>query len=80
MINLKLSTLLLLVAVSMISCKEKHEEYHNIIDKIEAKSTDYKRDSTFFNNKFDVSDLVIVKDADPHFYIKDRKKDIESYA
>ncbi|MDH3321637.1 MAG: cytochrome C [Flavobacteriaceae bacterium] len=77
--NLKLSILLIL-AITLFSCKENHEEYHNIIDKIEANSMAYKKDSTFSNNQFEISELTTVIDNDPHFYIKNRKSEIESYA
>ena len=81
MMHIKLSILILIFTVTLISCKGNHEEeYHNIIDKIEAKSIDFKRDSTFSNNKFDASELINVTDTDPHFFIKNRKKNIESYA
>ena len=80
MMNLKLNIFILLLAVIMISCKDNHNEYHNIIDKIEAESVNYPRDTTFSNNQFDVSELITVTDNDPHFYIKNRKNEIESFA
>ncbi len=77
--KLKLNISILLLAIIMISCKNDQKEYHNIIDKIEAKSTDYKRDSTFSNNQFEKSDLVQVTDHETQFYIENRKNRIESY-
>ncbi len=80
MTKLKQSIFILLLIISMISCKDDHNEYHNVIDKIEANSVSYKRDSTFSNNQFEISELIKVTDNEPNFYIKNRKNSIESYA
>lgn len=64
----------------LMSCKGDHKKYHTVIDKIEAKTVPFQRDSTFSKNQFSISELITVTDATPHFYIKERKSNIKSFA
>lgn len=80
MTKLNQSFIILLMVISMISCKDNQSEYHNLIDKIEAQSIAYQKDSVFSNNQFEISELVKIVDNQPAFYIKNRKNEIESYA
>lgn len=71
--------LLIFLSFTLIfSCKEKHDEYHSVMDKIEAKSIQKNRDT--ITNNLDYSNLTEVTDANPHFFIKKRKGQIASYA
>lgn len=80
MTKLNQSFFILLVVVSMLSCKENHNEYRSVIDKIEAKSIAYQKDSVFTSSQFEVSELVKVFGDQTSFYIQNRKNKIESYA
>ncbi len=76
--NLRVNILFLLIIATLFSCKE-HNEYHSIIDKIESNSTNFKRDSTFSEGQFEIADLIKINDDEFHFYVKNRKNEIESY-
>ena len=78
--NIKYNILAVFLVLTLISCKEDHKKYHTIIDKIEATTVSYQRDSTFSKNQFSMSELVTISDADTHFYIKERKSNIKSFA
>lgn len=68
------------VLILVTSCKGKKKEYHNLVEKIEAKSVPYARDSIQNSEKFNYEDLVKIDEDDIHFYIKKRKTNIRSYA
>jgi len=76
--QIKILTITILVLIS--SCKGKENEYHNLMHKIEAESVSYVRDSIQNQNLFDVNDLVAIDENDIHFYIQERKSNIQSYA
>ncbi len=73
------SYIVLIVCVFLLfSCKEKHDEYHNIMDKIQAKSVSINKDTVPDLNDFE--HLVKIEDAHPEFYINSRVDKITSYA
>lgn len=76
--QLKILTITILILAS--SCKGEKKEYHNLVDKIEAKSVQYVRDSIQYNDKFDLNELVAIDENNIHFYIQKRKTNIKSYA
>ncbi|MGI9530071.1 cytochrome c3 family protein [Lutimonas sp.] len=76
--QLKLLAISVLILVS--ACKGKKKEYHNLVEKIEAKSVKYQRDSIQNSQKFDPNDLVKIDENNIQFYIQNRTPSIKSYA
>ena len=68
------------VLILITSCKGRKKEYHNLVEKIEAKSVQYVRDSIQNSEKFNFDELIAIDEKDIHFYIKKRKANIRSYA
>ena len=63
----------------VMSCKGEKEEYHNLIDKIEAKSVAYKRNSIQEQNLFEPDALVLIDENNIQFHIQNRKDKIQSF-
>ena len=56
----------------VFACKGKKEKYHNLIDKIEAKSVEYKRNSIQEQNLFEPDALVLIDENNIQFHIQSR--------
>ncbi|WP_243739358.1 cytochrome c family protein [Flavicella sediminum] len=71
---------LLLIATVTASCKHHEEEYHSVVDKIEAKSKDYKE--TSISSEIFIQDLhtIEISEGGHTFLIPERKGQIKSYA
>ena len=78
--SLRFKVLAMTILILVISCESRKKVYHNLVEKIQAESIDYMRDSIEHNEKFDVNELVSIDENDIHFYIKKRKTNIKSYA
>lgn len=78
--SLHLKILALTIFILATACEGRKKEYHNLVEKIQAKSVKYERDSIQNNEKFDIDELVQIDENDIHFYIKKRKSNIKSYA
>jgi len=72
--------LYLLVIMVSFSCKHKEDEYHSIMDKIEAKSKDYHGVSVSSEPYFGDIDLIKISEDGQSFLIPERKGNIKSYA
>ncbi|WP_250436934.1 cytochrome c3 family protein [Hanstruepera flava] len=68
------------LALSIYSCKHKEDEYHNVIEKIEAKSKEYKGVTVSSESYFDNIELIEISEDGTSFLIPDRKNQIQSYA
>lgn len=68
-----------LVLVS-VSCKTHEDEYHNITDKIEAKSQHYEGVSVTSADYFGNIETLEITEGDYTFHIPERKNQIKSYA
>jgi len=75
--SIKLLSCILVFLV--FACKGEKEEYHNLIDKIEAKSVEYKRKSIQEQDLFDPNDLVQINENNIQFHIQNRKNKIQSF-
>jgi len=81
---MKLSTItlgiLLVFIFTVFSCKKHTEEYHSVMDKIEAKSKNY-HGTSITSDKF-TSDIKTIKisEGTHTFFIPERKSQIESFA
>ena len=62
------------------SCKHNKEEYHNVTDKIEAKSKNYHGVSVSSETFFGDIELIKVSEDGKSFLIPERKGKIKSYA
>lgn len=70
-----------LLVVSMLSsCKHKEDEYHNITDKIKAKSKNYKGVSVSSEPYFGDIEMIKISEDGQSFLIPERKGNIKSYA
>lgn len=68
------------ILILVPSCQGRKKEYHNIMEKIEAKSVLSSRKKIEEQTMFDPKELVSIDENDIHFYIKKRKNQIKSYA
>lgn len=73
-----LGSILLLLLIS--SCKHKEDEYHSIVDKIEAKSKHYHGVSVSSEAYFGDEKMIEITEGDHTFLIPDRKSKIKSFA
>tara|TARA_R110002049_G_scaffold158389_1_gene323300 strand:+ start:5420 stop:6049 length:630 start_codon:yes stop_codon:yes gene_type:complete len=73
-----ISCFLMLLLAS--SCKHKEDEYHTIIDKIEAKGKDYKGIKTTSDAYFGNVEMIQITEGEETFLIPERKGQITSYA
>jgi len=76
--QLKLMSFILVLFI--LSCKGKKHEYHNLIDKIDAESVPFKRDSVHDRDSYNPNNLVEINENETHFFIQNRKDNIKSYA
>ena len=72
--------LIALVGLLVLSCKDKDHGYHNLIDKIEAESVEFSRDSLYERETYDHEQLIDLYENDRSFYIQNRKTKMVSYA
>lgn len=74
--------LLSLATVTLIttSCKNSHEDYHNITDKIKAESKDYNGTSISSDAHIDHLNTIEVTENGITFLIPTRKGELKSYA
>ena len=77
--RIKLNIVLICSLILMISCKHKEDEYHNIKDKIEALSKDYKPISTSSDQYTETLNKVEVTENWQRFYIPERKSQIKTF-
>ncbi|NVK51887.1 MAG: cytochrome C [Flavobacteriaceae bacterium] len=70
----------MLVMLLISSCKHKEGEYHNITDKIEAKSKNYKGVSVSSETHFGDIEMIQISEDGTSFLIPERKGQIKSYA
>lgn len=77
---LKIVGLLLLLSSTLISCKNKEIEYHNVTDRIEAESKNFNG-TTISSEKYleDINTIEITV-GNHNFLIPDRKSQIKSFA
>lgn len=66
--------------ILVCSCKNHHEEYHSITDKIEAKSKKYHSPSFSSENHLGDKKMICVEIGDQMFLIPERKSQITSYS
>jgi len=69
----------LLIVLFISSCKHKEDEYHSLVDKIEAKSKNYKGTSISSKKYIDGLNLVEVTENEITFSIPTRKDKIKSF-
>ena len=62
-----------------LSCKHKEDEYHSVIDKIEAKSENYKGTSISSEKYIDSLNMLKVTENEITFLIPNREDKIKSY-
>ena len=75
----ELNIVLICLLIFMVSCKDKKNEYHNIIDKIEDLSKDYKPVSLSSETYIETLNKVEVIENWQRFYIPERKSQIKSF-
>ncbi|WP_026777584.1 cytochrome c3 family protein [Polaribacter sp. Hel_I_88] len=68
-----------LIVILASSCKHKEDEYHTIIDKIEAKGKDFKGIETTSEAHFGDVKLIEITEDGKTFLIPDRKSQIASF-
>lgn len=71
---------IMLLAVVFTSCKNHENEYHSVMDKIEAESKNYH--GTSISSEIYLGDLetIQITEGDQTFLIPERKSQIKSYA
>ncbi|WP_074407086.1 MULTISPECIES: cytochrome c3 family protein [Aquimarina] len=69
-----------LLTVILFSCKHGEGEYHNITDKIEAKSKNYHGTSISSEQYLEGIKTIKVTEGEHTFLIPERKSEIKSYA
>ena len=67
------------VCLFIISCKQNEKEYHNVMEKIEGESVNYKAPSVSSSNINAEIKTVLVKEGETEFLIPERKSQISSY-
>jgi len=75
----ELTIVLICLLIFMVSCKHKENEYHNIIDKIEDLSKDYKSVSLSSESFTETLHKVEVIENWQRFYIPERKSQIKLF-
>ncbi|AXT20014.1 cytochrome C [Flavobacteriaceae bacterium AU392] len=71
---------LAVLLVLLTSCKHKENEYHGIIDKIEAESENYHGTSISSEALLEGTDLIKITEGDHTFLIPERKGQLKSFA
>lgn len=66
--------------LTLTSCKHHEEEYHGVIDKIEAKSKDYHGTTITSDKYIDHVKTIEITEGEHTFLIPERKSQIKSYA
>lgn len=66
--------------LTLTSCKHHEEEYHGVIDKIEAKSRDYHGTTITSDKYIDHVKTIEITEGEHTFLIPERKSQIKSYA
>ncbi len=69
-----------LVVLSIFSCKHHEEEYHKVTDKIKELSKDYHGTSITSNKFLEEMNLMEISEGGHTFLIPERKSQIKSYA
>ncbi len=77
--RIKLNIVLICSLIFMISCKHKEDEYHNIKDKIDALSKNFKPISTSSDQYTETLNKLEVTENWQRFYIPERKSQIKSF-
>jgi hypothetical protein len=71
----------LLVGLTMVSCKNHHEEeYHSVTDKIKSESKHYDGISIASDKFIEELNLMEITEGGHTFLVPDRKSEIKSYA
>lgn len=74
-----LYNVVLLLAVTLVSCKGGEEEYHSVTNKIEAKQTPY-HGKLSSEELLEGTELISITEGEYTFLIPERKGQIKSYA
>lgn len=77
--NIKLKISIICIFIFLSSCKHKEDEYHNINDKIERLSKDYKGISISSDKYTETLKKVEVTENWQRFYVPERKSQITSF-
>jgi hypothetical protein len=77
--NVKLNIIFICTFILLISCKQKEDEYHNITDKIEDLSKDFKGIPLSSDKYTETLKKVEVTENWQRFYIPERKSQIKSF-
>lgn len=71
---------IIVVMLSIISCKHHEEEYHNVMDKIEGESKNYHGTPITSDKYIDHLNTIEITEGEHTFLIPERKSQIKSYA
>ena len=77
--NVKLNIIFICSFILLFSCKQKEDEYHNITDKIEDLSKDFKGIPMSSDKYTETLKKVEVTENWQRFYIPERKSQIKSF-
>ncbi len=78
--KINISIYILFLMLTLTSCKHHEEEYHGVIDKIEAKSRDYHGTTITSDKYIDHVKTIEITEGEHTFLIPERKSQIKSYA
>lgn len=68
------------ICISLLSCKHQEDEYHSVMDKIEAKSKDYKEVSISSEIFLEEYNTIEINEGGHVFLIPERKSQMQSFA
>jgi hypothetical protein len=68
------------ICITLLSCRHQEDEYHSVLDKIEAQSKDYKEVSISSENFLEEYNTIEINEGGHVFLIPERKNEIQSFA
>lgn len=80
MITKYIKSIVLIVILVFASCKNKEHQYHNLNEKIEAKSANYSGTNISSEVYNETIKKIKISEGNKEFYISERKSQITSYS